>query len=250
MKSFQWEGYKSIEETVQEILGSEDPVLLEFDVMPLDYSVKDVLSPKMFITKTKLVLVVDSLIEIYNLMEIAIWVLGSAPNFALTQQALEPRLDYESSKTPLSKNIDIPNDFVRFAIMEKNSLQKEFLLRKGNIPVRSYQTWAFAQFLKNLQRGYDDYRLRHMISGSFSIFDGMFLVVAFLVFVIYVLISVLLGGILPGLLLRILDFLFAIICVIVLGWMFWTIFVNMSKYRKVYESYKIREFKQASSVQK
>ena len=250
MKSFRWEGYKSIEETVQEILGNEDPVLLEFDVMPLDYSVNDTLSPKMFVTKTRLVLVVDSLIEIYNLREIAVWTLGSAPTFALTQQALEPRIDYESSKTPLSKNIDIPDDFVRFAIMEKNTLQKEFILRKDNIPVKSYQTWAFAQFIKNLQRGYDDYRLRHMISGSFSVFDGMFLVGAFLVFIVYVLISVLLGGILPDLLLSILDFLFAVVCVVVLGWMFWTIFVNMSKYRKVYDSYKINEIKQASSVQK
>ena len=250
MKSFKWEGYKSIEETVQEILGKEDPVILEFDVIPLDYTVNDTLSPKIFVTKTRLVFAVDSLIEIYNLNEIAIWSLGSAPNFALTQQFLEPGIDYHSSKTPLSKNIEIPDDFVRFAIMEKNSLQKEFILRRDNAPVRSYQTWAFAQFIKNLQRGYDDYRLRHMIAGSFSVFDGMFLIGAFLIFVVYVLISVLLGGILPELLLRILDFLFAVVCVVVLGWMFWTVFVNMSKYRKVYDSYKINEIKQASSVQK
>lgn len=250
MKSFRWEGYKSIEETVQEILGNEDPVLLQFDVMPLDYGVNDTLSPKMFVTKTRLVFVVDSLIEIYNLREIAVWTLGSAPTFALTQQALEPRIDYESSKTPLSKNIDIPDDFVRFAIMERNSLQKEFLLRKDNVLVKSYQTWAFAQFIKNLQRGYDDYRLRHMVAGGFSVFDGMFLVGAFLLFMVYVLISVLLGGILPELLLRILDILFAVVCVVVLGWIFWTIFVNMSRYRRVYESYKINEIKQASSVQK
>ncbi len=245
MQSFKWEGYKSIEDTVQEFLGGADPILLQFDVIPLDYTVKDIFSPKIFLTRTRLVLIVDTLIEVYNLQEISVWTLGSAPNFSLIQQALESPLDYDSSKTPLSKNLEIPDDFVRFAIMEKNSLQKEFILRKESVPVKAYQTWAFAQFIKNLQVGYDDYRLRHMIFGHFSVFDGMFLVGAFIVFIVYVLISVLLGWLLPDLLLRVLDFLFAVVCIVVLGWMFWTIFVNMSRYRKLYEGYKNRGFKKA-----
>ncbi len=246
MQSFKWEGYKSIEETVQEFLGAEDPILLQFDVIPLDYNVKDILSPQIFLTRTRLVLVVDNLIEVYNLRDISVLTLGIAPNFSLIQQLLESPLDYSPSNTPLSKNLEIPDEFVRFAIVEKNSLQKEFVLRKESLPVKTYQTWAFGQFIKNLQAGYDDYRLRHMIFGNFSIFNGIFLVGALIVFVVYVLISVLLGWLLPDLLLRILDFLFAVVCIVVLGWMFWTIFVNMSRYRKIYESYKIRGFKKTS----
>jgi hypothetical protein len=246
MQSIKWEGYKSIEKTVEEILTPDDPVLLQFDVIPLDYRVENTLSPKIFLTRTRLVLVVDSLIEIYNLKEIAIWVIGGKPNFTLTQQALEARLDYESSKTPLSKNTEIPDGFLRFAIMEKNAQQKEFVLRRENFPVKSYQTWAFAQFVRNLQRGYEDYRVYDMIFGSFSIFEGMFLIGAFLIFIVYVLISVLLGGILPDIITRVLDFLFAIVCVGVLGWTFWTIFVNIRRYRKVYEKYNTRGFKSNS----
>jgi len=246
MQSFKWEGYKSIEETVQEFLGAEDPILLQFDVIPLDYNVKDILSPQIFLTRTRLVLVVDNLIEVYNLRDISVLTLGIAPNFSLIQQLLESPLDYSPSNTPLSKNLEIPDEFVRFAIVEKNSLQKEFVLRKESLPVKTYQTWAFAQFIKNLQAGYDDYRLRHMVFGNFSVFNGIFLIGALIIFVVYVLISVLLGWLLPDLLLRILDFLFAVVCIVVLGWMFWTIFVNMSRYRKIYESYKIRGFKKTS----
>ena len=249
MQSIKLEVYEDTQDAVKELVGTQDSIVIEFDVIPLDHVVKDVLSPKVYLTRTRFILVVDNLIEVYNLNEIAVWTIGDAPNFSLTKQLLEPRLDYIPSKTPLSKNTDIPDEIVRFAIMERNSLQKEFVLRKGEIPAKSYQTWAFAQLAKNLQKGMDDYRLRHMISGSFSVFEGLFLVGALAVFVIYVLISVLLGGILPSLIMSILDFLFAVVCIVVLGWMFWTIFVNIKNYRKIYTTYKMKE-SGSSSVKK
>lgn len=250
MQSFKWDGYKSIEETVEELLGSEDPILLSFDVIPLDYLIEDILSPKVFLTRYRLILVVDRQIEIYNLREFLIWVLGGKPNFALTHQVLESRIDYQSSDTPLSKNIDIPDDLVRFAIMEKNTLQKEFVLRKGKYPVKAYQTWAFAQFLRNLQIGHEDYRLRNMVYGGFSFFDGVFLVGAFLIFLLYVFVSIVFGSLLPELLILALDSLFALVCLGVLVWTFWTIFVNMREYRKVYEEYRIKGLRKAPAVQK
>ena len=241
MQTITWEGYKAIKETVQELLGQQDPILFEFDVMPLDYSIKDVLSPKVFLSKYRFVLVVDDLIEVYNIGEIWISFLGGEPKFTLIQQFFEFRPNIESKDTPISKNVDFPDDWIRFSIMEKGSHPKEFVLRKEKTTVKGYQTWAFAQIIKNLQKNYDDYKLEKMIHGDFSFFDPSFLVLATLVFFGYVLLSVLLGEILPNFLRIILDGLFALVCIVVLLWVFWTIFVNIRKYRKVYEKYKPRQ---------
>lgn len=248
MQKFKWEGYKSIEETVQELLGPNDQILLNVDALPLDYKVEDVNSPKFFVSRTRLVFVFDSVVEVYNLREINVFLIGGEPNFSLVQQALEYRPDYVSSKTPLSKTIDMPDDFLRFAIKEQNVLQKEFVLRNGDFPAKSYQTWAFARYLKNLQFGKTDYRLSDMVAGSFSFFDGIFLVGAFLVFIFYVFITVLFGSFLPDLLIRIIDSLFYIVCIVVLGWILWTVFVNMVNYRKVYEKYKVADMRRVAST--
>ncbi len=246
MQRFKWEGYKSIEETVQEMLGPNDRILLEFEALPLDYKVEDINSPKFFVTRNRLVFVYDSMIEVYNLREIGVLLIGGEPSFSLVQQALEYRPDYVSSKTPLSKNLDLPDDFLRFAIKEQNVLQKEFVLRKGDFSAKSYQTWAFARYLKNLQFGKVDYRLSDMVAGSFSFFDGIFLVGAFLIFIFYVFITVLFGSFLPEFLIRVIDFLFYIVCIGVLGWILWTVFVNMRGYRRVYEKYKVDDMRRAT----
>ncbi len=241
MRSFTWEEYKSIDESVQDILGADDVVFLKFDVFPLDYIVEDILTPQVFISPNNLVLVVDKAIEVYSFKEIWISTLGKEPKFSLVQQAFEFCPAIKPTDTPISKNLDIPDEWVRFSILEKDSQPKVFVLRDGEKPAKGYQTWALGQILKNTQRNYDDYRLRKMVHGNFSFFDGSFLVLAFVVFVVYVLISVLLGWILPGFVKTALDFLFAVFVLVVLGWQFWTIFVNVRKYRKIYELYKPKE---------
>jgi hypothetical protein len=204
------------------------------------------LSPKMFISENKIVLVIDKTIEVYNLRELGISVGGGEPKFTLTQQAFEFCPAVKSTETPLSKNVDIPDDLIRFSITEQGSQPKVFVLRNVEKFAKGYQTWAFAQILKNMQRNYDDYRLLKMVHGNFSFFEGSFLVLAFLIFLVYVFLSVTIGGILPGFLRAILDFLFGAVCVVVLGWQFWTIFVNVRRYRKIYEAYKPKDNPQST----
>ncbi len=237
MQSIVWEGYKSIEETVSELLGPQDSVIFDFEVMPLDYYVKDVLTPRIFVSQHRLVLVVDEKIEVYNLKDIWIVSSGGPPKFALTHQLLEYRIMFNSQETPLSKNVETPMEWVRFSIIEKGVQAKEFVLRKGLYPAKGYQTWSFAQRIRNIQKDYPDYQVDKMVYGSFSFFEGSFLVSAFLAFVVYLLISLIFGGILPSFLKTFIDTLFSIFCVFMLFWVYWTIFINTRKYRKIYEKY-------------
>ena len=246
MQTANWDGIQKIEEVIFELLGSNDEILLTLDVFPLDHVVRNVLAPKLFISRTRLFFVIDNVIEIYGLRDIKVGVLGGEPKFGLIQQFLEFKPLLESSKTPITKNVDLPDEWVRFAISEGNTYPKSFVLRKEGNVLKGYQNWACAQFIRNLQRGVDDYRINNMIHGNFSFFDEFFLIKIFLIFLGYVLFSVILGGILPNILRMILDVLFGLVCILVLGWVFWTIFTNTRKYQKFYSLYKSQEGAQPS----
>lgn len=244
MKKFTWEGYKGIKETIQELLGSEDPIVLEFDIIPVDYEVRDVLSPKLYISLKRFVVSIDNLIEVYNLQEINISVIGGEPKFTFWQQFLEYSPELKSENFPLSKKIDIPETWVRFSIVEGNSLPKDFALRKGLVAAREFQTWAVAYTIKNLQKDREDYELHNMIYGNFSSFSPEILVYAFLIFIGYVVISAVFGGILPSIVKTILDWLFSGFALAVLIWLLWSMYTNITKNGKVYERYKISQMKE------
>ncbi len=248
MQSIVLDDYQKIEDIVKELLGENEEILVDLEVFPLDHFVKDVSSPRIFLSNKKFILLVDSTIEVYNINEIRVVVFGGKPKFSLIEQILEFRPLVESKKTPLSKNIDIPDDWIRFAIYEGSVYPKSFVLRKDSSPLKGYQTWAFAQMLKNLQRGQEDFRIRNMLYGNFSFFDGFFLIRIFLIFLAYVLLTVIFGNILPNSGRMILDILFGIICFVVLGWVCLTIFLNIRKYRRIYEAYMAREASLAQST--
>ncbi len=237
MQSIIWEGYKTIEQTIEELLGVQDPILLSFDVFPLDYEVEDVFSPKIFLSQNRLVFFFDKKIEVYELKNLVFSVAGGKPNFTLIQQFFEFHPSFTAEKTPLSKNIDIPDDWVRISIKEEGFHAKEFVLRKNDTSLKGYQTWAFGQVLVNTQKDYYDYKVRRMVYGAFSFFDSSFLILAFLAFIVYVFILVVLGGILPGIIKSLFEWIFWLICIVVLLWQYWTIFVNLRRYRKIYEKY-------------
>jgi hypothetical protein len=243
MKRFTWEGYKEIKETIQELLGSEDPIVLEFEIVPFDYEVNDVLSPKMYVSLKRIVLSIDNIIEVYNFQDINIEISGGEPKFTFWQQLLEFNPLLKSENFPLSKKMDIPKDWVRFSIIEANALPKDFVLRKGNVAAREFQTWAMAQTIKNLQKDKEDYELHNMIYGNFSSFEPEILVYAFIIFIVYVLISVIFGGILPNIIKSALDWLFSIFAFGVLIWVFWASYKNIVKNGRVYERYKISQMK-------
>lgn len=87
-----------------------------------------------------------------------------------------------------------------------------------------------------------------MLYGNFSFFDGFFLIRIFLIFLAYVLLTIIFGNILPDSGRMILDILFGVICFVVLGWVFLTIFLNIRKYRRIYEAYMAREASLAQST--
>ena len=246
MKSFKWNRIQSLKATVQDLFGEEDPILLEFDVVPFEYKVADLSSCKFYVSMNKLALTVDDLIEIYELKDLNFAFIGKEPQFGLLEQLLEYNITLDSDKFPLPQNIDIPDDFFRFTMHESNGEPKQFTLRKGSASAKAFQTWGMVETIKKLREDDEDLDLYNMVYGNFSAFDPQMVFWGFIVFFVYVFISVVLGGILPDLLKSMLDVLFASGCLFFVGWMVWSMHLSTQRYAKIYEKYKHRSAKKTT----
>ncbi len=238
MESFKWDRIKSVQATVQEAFGEDDPILLEFDIVPFDYKVKDLSSCQMFISMNKLATVIDDLIEVYDLHSLQFSYIGKEPQFMLWEQLLERNINLFQENFPLNKSGLVDDDFFRFVMHEPNTPQKQFTLRRGNACAKAFQTWAMVETIKKLRNDDEDIDLHNMIYGNFSTFDPQFFVFGFLVFIVYVLLLVTLGGILPQMVVYFLHAVFSLFCLIFIGWMVWTMHLNTKRYAQIYERYK------------
>lgn len=224
--------------TVQDLFGESDPILLDFDIVPFDYEVKDLMSCRMYISANRLAITVDDMIEVYDLKTLSFQFVGKEPKFSLWEQLLEYNMNLEANQFPLSKFGNVPDDFFRFIMYEPNGIAKQYTLRKGNASAKAFQSWALVETIKKLQSDDEDMDLHNMIYGNFSTFDSYFLVIGFVIFVIYALISVLLGGILPDLVKTLLDSFFILVCIVFLGWVIWSMHLNTKRYEEVYKRYR------------
>ncbi len=238
MRSFKWDGIKSVHATIQSFFGENDPILLEFDVVPFDYKVKDLSTAKFYVSMNKLAFSVDDLIEIYDLKNLTFSFIGKEPKFLLWEQLLEYNARLEPQKFPLTSMMEIQDEFFRFTISEPNMQPKQFTLRKGESFARSFQTWAMVETIKRLRMDDEDPDLHGMIYGNFSSFEPQVLAVAFVFFVVYLLLSITLFGILPDIVKTFLDSLFALGCVILGVWLVLSMHNNSKRYAKIYEKYR------------
>jgi hypothetical protein len=241
MKSFKWDHIKSARATIQDFFGEDDPILLEFDVVPFDHNVKDLYTSKFYVSMKKLAFNVDDLVEIYDLKSLTFSFIGKEPKFLLWEQILEYNARLEPQKFPLTAMMEIQDEFFRFSMSEVGMQPKQFTLRKGETFARSFQTWAMVETIKKLRVDDEDRDLHGMIYGNFSSFEPHVLAIAFFVFVIYVLLSITLSGILPGIVKTFLDSLFALGCLILGIWLVWSMHNNSKRYADIYERYRYSE---------
>ncbi len=237
MKSFKWDTLQSIKATAENILGNDNPILLEFDIVPFDYEVKDIFTCKLYISMNFLVLIIDDIIEVYDLKILHFYYLGSKPKLLLWEQFLEPSLSLEEKMFPLSKSGYVPDDFFRFLISEDGVTYKQFALRNGKKTSKAFQTWAMVETIKKLRLDDEDADLHNMIYGNFSSFNPLVFAFAFVVFFVYVFISVVLGSILPDFIKLFFDSVFILLCILFVGWIFKTMYDNTKKHAKIYERY-------------
>lgn len=237
MQSMKWEGLKPLKDTIKEIIGMNEDIVLEFEVLPLDYKVKDIMSPKFFISDTKLILSIDDMLEIYDLQSLEFFMVGGAPKFTLWEQVLEGRMSFTREDYPISEKREISDNWFRMGFREINGLPREFVFRQGYVSGKEYQTWAMYQTIKNLKENIDDIDVYQMIYGNFSKFDSNILLYFFVAFLIFLLLKLLLIPILPALIGTILDWTYGAVALVMLGWTVVSMNSNVVRYRGIYQKY-------------
>lgn len=237
MQSMKWEGLKPLKETIKDIIGVNEDIILEFEVLPLDYKVKDVMSPKFFVSDTKLILSIDDLLEIYELNSLEFFMIGGVPKFTLWEQMLEGNITFTRDDYPISEKREISDNWFRMGFREINGLPREFTFRVGNFAGKEYQTWAMYQTIKNLKENIDDVEVYQMVYGNFSKFDSNILLYFFVAFLIFLFIKLLLIPILPEIIGTIWDWVYGIVALAMLGWTIISINSNVVRYRGIYQKY-------------
>ena len=229
---------KNVRGNIQEILDEDDSILYEFEVAPLDHAIIDTFTPRMTISSKKLIFSYDTTLEIYNLADVQIDISGDTPQFSLIGQLTEGSYTY-------SKNF--PEDFDKMRNNEKltrmslNELKKpprDFLFRRGNAVANSYQTWAMAQLITNVQKHVEDNEdLYEIVAGNFTRFRRRPVILFLVVLLAYFFLRVISQLWLPELISTILDFGFAGVLIAALFWIARSIEDNNRRFKRIFMSY-------------
>ena len=237
--------FKTAEQNVFDHMPEGESILYEFQVVPLDYRVKDRGTPTFFVTSKSLYFVYDDLMELFQLSELEMDILGEAPKFSPWQLWFEGKYYYAENMGESFTSLNNSLYYSRFAMNEKGQIPKEFAIREGAMVARAYQSWAMAQTLINLKNGiaHDD-RISELFKGSFAKYNKTTVVTFFLVFLLYAIIKGLAGSIL-GVFSLILDVLFGLASAFMLWWIYSSFDKNLKRFKSVYDGYAV-EYSHAS----
>ncbi|MCA9374975.1 hypothetical protein KC622_01445 [Candidatus Dojkabacteria bacterium] len=228
---------KSINDNVR--MHSDGEVKYTFEVAPVDYIVKDYNSPKFYISEHKLIFSFDDQLEVYNLQELELEVIGSKPMFSVFQQILEGRYYYtgygsQAASFEKLKKLDTPT---RFSLTEPQKVPREFYWRKSFEIGKGYQTWAMAKIiilLKNKQQV--DPLFNEMLEGEFSTFNSKTVFLFTATFAFYVLLKITLLKAASEFLDNVFDGLFIIILIGFFAWTIMSINKNLKRFETLYNS--------------
>lgn len=229
----------SEEKNLQILIPEEDEVLNTFQVVPLDYDIYNLSTPKIVLSRTKLLFFYNNYVEVYELSSLNFEILGEEPKFSAWQQTFESKYIYSTNN--LYQIMSMRNDItvVRVSIFETGKIPKSFLLRNGKEVARPFQTWAMYQILTNTKNSVSvDTNLNEMVNGYFTTFNNK-TVYAFIVALIGFL---LLNGIvslgLPEFIKTVLNLVFGVMCIAMLFWTYKSVEKNNKRFESVYLRYK------------
>lgn len=215
-----------------------DIVFKTFDVLSLDHKVNDVTSTKLLLSRSKLIITYDDIIEVYNIADLSLSFNDIQPKFDVQGLLLEGNFNLGSSLE--QKVIDIRNSENRliFSIQEENSVPKDILLRINTSLEPNFRTWAMGQTVVNTKNGVANRGVEEMLTGYFTSVNPEMIMKFIFVFVGYFVLKLLTVNFLPGLVDTLIDILFWGVLAFVLYFMYRTAQVNLERYEKVYLSYR------------
>jgi len=239
MQSVKWDVTSTPEENLKEIIGTADKILYHFEVAPYDYHVENRFTPRFFLSTTKLLFQYDEVLEIYNLKDLSFDLMGESPRYTLWQQAMEGSFLYENGNEDSFNKLRQAEAVLRFSFNEANKVPKYFVLRDSTVVQKAFKTWAMAQMIINAKnRAENNLILEEMIGGTFSSFNQKTVLMFALIFTSYFLLRMAANWLIPGFIVQILDYGFALVAIAMGVWLFKSMSKNLEKYEGVYMSYR------------
>lgn len=225
-------------ENVNKLLLKDEKVLYTYNVVPLDYRIVDYSTPKFYITNQRLFFTFDEGLEVYNLDNIEVEIIGSEPEFSIQSLILTQNKLYAASEVSELQKLKLDENLCRLSITEPKQVPKYFLAREGIIISKSFKTWALMQIINNVKIGnLNNSHLVEMMDGYFSAFNQRTMLYFIFAFLAYVVLKIISGLLLPDLVGTILDILFGIIIVFIGYWLWVSVDRNLKKYERNYHTY-------------
>lgn len=224
-------------DNVVDLLTDGDRIIEEFSVAPYDYSVEDWATPTLFLTRKRLVFSYDESLEVYMLADLELDLYGDPPKFTPWQQWLEGTFYYSREQRESLRTLKIADFYTHLVITEPKQIPREFAYRKGIVLGNTSQSWAMAQMILNQKHGVaPDERLKEMLTGGFTKFNGSTVITFTLMFIGYFILSYFLKD-LDEIVGTVLDVIFGVLVVLMGAWTYKSIEKNLGAYEAVYNSY-------------
>lgn len=237
MQTYRLEYGQVAKDEIAKILPKDEKILHEIDVIPMDYRIANYNSPKFLITSKRLIFTFDEVVEIYNLVDLEILLLGDKPRFNIWQVILEQTFEYSFEKRDLLDKVKEQEFQTRLSINERGTVPKYFLVRSGNRSQKSMKTWALMQILLNIRNGkVENDEIVEVINGYFSSFNQKTVLYFVFSFIIYFGLKLITTKF-PDFVGTILDVIIGIIMVLIGFWTYSSVRKNLRRYESIYLSY-------------
>lgn len=225
-------------ENIKKLLEKDEDIIYTFSVVPLDYRIVDFSTPNFYITDKHLLFAFDEAIEVYNLSDLEIGLIGNQPQFDLSKVVIEPTSSYSFDRKMELEKLKEDEGLTRLSLNESMQVPKYFLLREHFTIQKSYKTWALAQLLINVtNKKKENELLLEMLAGYFSTFNQKTVLYFVFAFIIYFIAKLVVGFNLPAIVSTILDAIFAVFMVFIGYWLWISVQKNFKRYEKYYLSY-------------
>ncbi len=237
MRVFKLEKGKNLQESIPALLNpTNDEVVRVFEVAALDHKPKNLTTPKLYLTKTKLLFTYDELIEVYNLSELEIEMRGNPPVFTLWQLLLLGKYNYSSEEDTRLMRQD--ENLTRLSLAETNAVSKEFVLRQADEIQEGFKTWAMGRMILDTKLGNTQNPVvEEIFEGYFSTFNQKTVMTFIGGFLGYFVLKVLALNFMPDIINTILDVILSIGLLFMAWWVYISIANKLKKYERVYLSY-------------
>lgn len=240
MKFFKLDKSRDIQAGITALLGpNKEEILYTFEVVPIDYRVQDLSTPKIFLTQSKLFVTYDEALEMYELANLEVESIGASPRFTLLDLFLEGSYVYSGENQEQLRILRTDDVITRIAIAQPNTVPKDFVLRAGQQVQKSFKTWAMGRIIMNTKLASAPNKvLEEMLTGYLSVLNQKTVISFIGAFLVYFVLKPIALNFLPGFVNSILDVGLAAVLIFMLWWLYMTATNNLNRFKTLYLSYK------------